>query len=110
MKRIICSILVAVMLVLSLASCGYSFMKDDMTKYADFNKTEFENFIKNILIENGEFEADPATREEKVLQTAKFYTRAIETFIEEHPEQWFWMHERWKTKFNAQKKFRNREQ
>lgn len=69
MKRIICSILVAVMLVLSLASCGYSFMKDDMTKYADFNKTEFENFIKNILIENGEFEADPATREEKVLQT-----------------------------------------
>jgi len=50
------------------------------------------------------------TREEKVLQTAKFYTSAIEKFIEEYPEQWFWMHERWKTKFNSRKKFRNREQ
>ena len=38
------------------------------------------------------------TREENVRATAEFYTRAIESFIIETPEQWFWMHERWKTK------------
>ena len=38
------------------------------------------------------------TREENILETAKFYTKATENFILEAPEQWFWMHERWKTK------------
>ena len=38
------------------------------------------------------------TKEENILETAKFYTKATEKFILEAPEQWFWMHERWKTK------------
>ncbi len=38
------------------------------------------------------------TREENVLAAARFYTEAIEKFILDAPEQWFWMHERWKTK------------
>ena len=38
------------------------------------------------------------TREENVRTTVEFYTRAIEDFIVAEPEQWFWMHERWKTK------------
>lgn len=38
------------------------------------------------------------TREENIRETAKFYTKATEDFIREAPEQWFWMHERWKTK------------
>ncbi|MBR6673396.1 MAG: lysophospholipid acyltransferase family protein [Mailhella sp.] len=49
------------------------------------------------------------TREENILETARFYTQAIEKFIHEAPEQWFWMHERWKTKFRDDKKFRNRD-
>lgn len=49
------------------------------------------------------------TREENILETAKFYTRAIEKFIIDTPEQWFWMHERWKTKFKESKKFRDRD-
>ena len=36
--------------------------------------------------------------EEKVLQTAQFYTRTMERRIREYPEQWFWMHKRWKTR------------
>ncbi len=44
-------------------------------------------------------EGDP---EEKALQTARFYTTAIEGMIRRAPEQWFWMHNRWKTKRNME--------
>ena len=69
MKRIISTILVVCMLALTLVGCGYSLAEDDMTKYADFsNKAKFEEFIKQILIEDGDFTTDPATREAKVLE------------------------------------------
>jgi KDO2-lipid IV(A) lauroyltransferase len=38
------------------------------------------------------------TAEEKIRNTAEFYTQAMEKFIRNEPEQWFWMHNRWKTK------------
>lgn len=71
-KRIIGLILVVAMLTLSLVSCGYSFAKDDLTAYATFsaeNKAAFEDALKKILIEDGDFTADPATRENKVLDS-----------------------------------------
>jgi KDO2-lipid IV(A) lauroyltransferase len=38
------------------------------------------------------------SREDKVRETALFYTRAIEEYVRRYPEQWFWMHRRWKTR------------
>ena len=38
------------------------------------------------------------TTKEKVRETALFYTRAVETMVRRYPEQWFWMHNRWKTR------------
>lgn len=35
-------------------------------------------------------------REEKVRAAALFYTGAVERIVRAHPEQWFWMHNRWK--------------
>ena len=69
-RRIIGLILVVAMLTLSLVSCGYSFAKDDLTAYATFsaeNKAAFEEALKKILIEDGDFTTDPTTRENKVL-------------------------------------------
>lgn len=69
-RRIIGLILVVAMLTLSLVSCGYSFAKDDLTAYATFsaeNKAAFEEALKKILIEDGDFTVDPTTRENKVL-------------------------------------------
>lgn len=35
---------------------------------------------------------------ERVRKTAEFYTEAAERHIRACPEQWFWMHDRWKTR------------
>jgi KDO2-lipid IV(A) lauroyltransferase len=43
------------------------------------------------LIETGDKEAD-------IIANTQAYTKAIEDFINDYPDQWFWMHRRWKTK------------
>lgn len=35
--------------------------------------------------------------EERVAAAARHYTQAVERCVRRHPEQWFWMHKRWKT-------------
>ncbi|MDY7000402.1 MAG: lysophospholipid acyltransferase family protein [Thermodesulfobacteriota bacterium] len=37
-------------------------------------------------------------REERVRAAAEFYTRAVEKYVRLYPEQWVWMHKRWKTR------------
>lgn len=37
-------------------------------------------------------------RHEKVESIARFYTQAVERIVRRYPEQWFWMHRRWKTR------------
>lgn len=34
----------------------------------------------------------------RVRQVAEYYTRAVEEQVRRKPEQWFWMHRRWKTR------------
>ncbi len=36
------------------------------------------------------------SREDKVRVAAEFYTRAVEDVVRQYPEQWFWLHNRWK--------------
>lgn len=35
---------------------------------------------------------------ERTRQIAAFYTKAVEDMVRMYPEQWFWMHRRWKTR------------
>ena len=37
-------------------------------------------------------------RQQKVEAIARFYTEAVERMVRNYPEQWFWMHRRWKTR------------
>lgn len=66
-KRIISSILVVVMLVLSLTGCGYSLAKDDLTQYASIDSNKFNSFLQNITIADGDFTSDEEVRAKKVL-------------------------------------------
>ena len=38
------------------------------------------------------------SREEKIIAAAEYYTRAVEKYVRMFPEQWMWMHKRWKTR------------
>ncbi|WP_457571256.1 lysophospholipid acyltransferase family protein [Desulfovulcanus sp.] len=38
------------------------------------------------------------SRQEQINQIARFYTRKVEQMVKKYPEQWFWMHKRWKTR------------
>lgn len=37
-------------------------------------------------------------RAERIEQICRFYTAAVEEVVLRYPEQWFWMHRRWKTR------------
>lgn len=43
------------------------------------------------------------SNEEKVAKAAYFYTKTIENMVKEYPDQWFWMHKRWKTQPKSEK-------
>lgn len=43
------------------------------------------------IIDTGDLERD-------VVANTQHYTRVIEDIVRRHPEQWFWVHQRWKTK------------
>lgn len=36
--------------------------------------------------------------DDKVRTVAEHYTKAVEEHVRQYPEQWFWMHKRWKTR------------
>ena len=40
---------------------------------------------------------------ERVKVVAQFYTDAVADVVKKHPEQWFWMHKRWKTREKIKK-------
>ncbi len=67
-KRIVSIILVAVMAVLALASCAYSYEKDDMSKYATFDKDAFFTALTDggIKITDADFGTDETERQKKV--------------------------------------------
>ncbi len=65
-KKIFASLLALVLLSLSLVSCAYSFEKDDLSKYATFDKSAFNATLTALVIADGTFTTDETIRQTKV--------------------------------------------
>ena len=50
-----------------------------------------------ITVDPPLFASPEADREEEVRRLVALYTKRLEEFIRESPEQWVWMHRRWRT-------------
>jgi Kdo2-lipid IVA lauroyltransferase/acyltransferase len=46
--------------------------------------------------------------EKDILETVRRYTEVIETYVKAYPDQWMWMHERWKTRPEGESHFREK--
>jgi len=54
---------------------------------------QFELFVEKEI----EFQKT-GDAEKDILEIVRRYTEVIETYVKTYPDQWMWMHERWKTK------------
>lgn len=79
-KRIVALILVVVMSVLTLSSCGsFDFVKEELGAYATFDYEAFKTALKNIEIEDGDFTTNEETR--AALVAAKIYNAVVDKLI-----------------------------
>lgn len=49
-----------------------------------------------LSLHDHEYSKQFATRDENVLEGTRFIVRATEKIVREYPEQWLWMHRRWR--------------
>ena len=87
-------------------------VNDDPEFQKYMSEEEDKRKIQNSLLEMEGYPLTPQGRvnadvnedkkiddaEEKALTVATFYTEANERMVRRAPDQWFWMHNRWKTK------------
>jgi Kdo2-lipid IVA lauroyltransferase/acyltransferase len=60
---------------------------------------DIRNGIRHRLTVDPPIYADrTAPREQEVQRLVMLYTHRLEAFVREHPEQWVWMHRRWRTR------------
>ena len=55
-----------------------------------------ENYKYKLLLVEIPVDNLPENDEDKILEISQRYTSYLEGVIREHPEQWLWMHKRWK--------------
>ena len=53
---------------------------------------------RTLEVQEIPFSSDPPDREAEVLRLTAACTAALEHAIRRHPEEWVWMHERWRTR------------
>ena len=52
----------------------------------------------DVYFEEVKINEDLQSSEESIIKITQEHTRILEKWVRRYPEQWFWMHRRWKTK------------
>ena len=79
-NRIIALVLVVVMSLLALSSCGcYDFAGEDLSAYTEFKYADFKKALEAIEIEDGDFTTDEATRLK--ITAAKIYSAVVDKIV-----------------------------
>jgi KDO2-lipid IV(A) lauroyltransferase len=69
--------------------------------YPVFCRRKWED--RTLVVEVGEEISGPKDRSpEEIHRVTAACTKAIEAFVRKHPEQWIWMHRRWRTQPDVQ--------
>jgi KDO2-lipid IV(A) lauroyltransferase len=64
---------------------GFTIWDEDLGKY----RLRFDPSLE--LIRTGDQEAD-------IVANTQMFTKVIEEYVRKYPEQWLWVHRRWKTR------------
>jgi Kdo2-lipid IVA lauroyltransferase/acyltransferase len=68
---------------------GFTIWDDSLTKY----RLRFDPALE--LIRTGDLEAD-------IIANTQMFTKVIEDYVRKYPDQWLWVHRRWKTRPEGQ--------
>jgi KDO2-lipid IV(A) lauroyltransferase len=54
------------------------------------------DYSYNVVLEEISMENLPENEEDRIIELSQRHTSYLEKFIRQYPEQWLWMHKRWK--------------
>ena len=68
-------------------------LKSPMFMIVPIRQKDYKYIVNPVEIS---FDDLPESEEEKIVEISRRHTKLLESIIREHPEQWLWMHKRWK--------------
>ena len=81
-KRIIALVLVVVMSVLTLASCGsFNFVKEDLSAYTTFDYATFKEALKKIVLDEGDFSFTTVEETRQAKVTKAVYEKIADAIV-----------------------------
>ena len=87
-KRIIALVLVVVMSVLTLASCGsFNFAKEDLSAYATFDYATFKEALKKIVLDEGDFSFTTVEETRQAKVTKAVYEKIADAIVAASKEE-----------------------
>ena len=63
-----------------------------------------EGYRHRVIIEKPVSVRKSGNKEKLILENTRNFSKIIESYIRNYPEQWVWMHERWKTSSGVREK------
>ncbi|MFM8316081.1 MAG: lysophospholipid acyltransferase family protein, partial [Deltaproteobacteria bacterium] len=70
--------------------------KRDIPVFPAYNYRDIQGRLCTVIEPQLDYGKLPETRSERIYHRTHIYNKAMESMIRKHPEQWLWIHRRWK--------------